>query len=232
MSTVAFDYGFWDLWNLYHKVTFDGANRIIYVNEGETDLDIKLNIYSAWKEWAAASPDNALWLPAIRTIGGDPTTAGQYAGDAYFLRNGWKLYVDLTKVRITGALFSDDFTSAYYAYDGTIQYPVQVSSIVVGSAQIADSTTIQSSLTTIDSTTQSTNTIVAGIDTVVDDTNTKVTALQSTNAEILAKVLEVWQLMGLDLSNPKTITDTSITVNGITLSIGQPDANTTTVARS
>lgn len=215
---ITFNYGFWDLWSLYHKVTFDGANRIIYVNPEVTELDIKIDVYSNWKEWTKAMPENAGWLPAIRTIGGDPTITGEFAGDIYFLINNWKLYVDLTKVRITGALFSDNFSSAYYTYSGTIQYPAQVSSIVVGSAQLADSESISNSLSSIQSTTTS--------------TNTTVNSISSSNATILAKVLEVWQLMGLDLSNPKTITDTSITVGGITLSIGQPNATSTTVTRT
>ena len=215
---LTFNYGFWDLWALYQKVTFDGANRIIYVNPEVTELDIKIDVYSNWKEWIKAMPENAGWLPAIRTIGGDPTVTGEFAGDIYFLINNWKLYVDLTKVRITGALFSDNFTSAYYNYAGTIQYPAQVSSIVVGSAQIADSGNITNSLSSIQSTTNA--------------TNATVNSLSSSNAAILAKVLEVWQLMGLDLSNPKTITDSSITVGGVTISIGQPNANTTNVTRT
>lgn len=217
MQTI-FNYGFWELWSLYHKVTFDGANRIIYVNPEVTELDIKIDVYSNWKEWIKAVPENAGWLPAIRTIGGDPTITGEFAGDIYFLINGWKIYLDLTKVRITGALFSDDFDSAYYTYNGITQYPAQVSSIVVGSAQLADSESISNSLSSIQSTTTS--------------TNTTVNSISSSNATILAKVLEVWQLMGLDLSNPKTITDTSITVGGITLSIGQPNATSTTVTRT
>ena len=196
MNTVL-NYGHWDLWQLYQKVTFDGANRIIRVNPGVTELNIKSDIYSDWKEWVRSSSDNAVWLPAIRTIGGDPTVEGQFAGDIYFLINDWKLYIDLTKVKVTGVLFSDDYEAAYFSYDDVIQYPVQVSSIVSGSAQLVNS----------DSITQANN-------------------------EILNKVLEVWQLMGLDLSNPKTITDSSITVNGITLTIGQPDKDTTTVTRS
>lgn len=130
MVGIVTYYNYWDLWSLYHKVTFDGANRIILVNEGVTELNIKEEVYSDWKEWVAAMPDNALWPPAIRTIGGDPTVTGQFAGDIYFLQNGWKLYIDLTKVRVSGALFSDDYDSAYYDYQGNIQYPAQVSSIV------------------------------------------------------------------------------------------------------
>ena len=127
---AAANYGFWDLWRLYHKVTFDGANRIIRVNEGVTELNIQTDVYSDWKEWVKSMPDNATWLPAIRTVGGDPTVDGQKAGDLYFLINNWKLYIDLTKVKVTGVLFSDNFDSAYFDNNGIIQFPAVVSSLV------------------------------------------------------------------------------------------------------
>jgi hypothetical protein len=122
----------WNLWTLYHKVTFDGANRIIRVNEGVTELDIQKDIYSDWKEWVSSFNDNAVWLPAVRTTGGDPTVEGQKSGDIYFLINNWKLYIDLTKVKVTGVLFSDNFDSAYYDFNGNIQFPAQVASLVSG----------------------------------------------------------------------------------------------------
>ena len=130
MPSLIFNYGSWDLWRLYHKVTFDGVNRIITVNEGVTTLDIKKDIYSDWKEWAQLRGDNATWAPAVRSTGGDPTVSGQRSGDIYFLLNNWKLYMDLTQVKVTGVLFSDDFDSAYYNYAGNIQYPAQVASLV------------------------------------------------------------------------------------------------------
>lgn len=186
----------WDLWQNYHKVTFDGKNRIITVNPGVTDIDIQKDIYSSWKEWTNSYVDNGRWLPAIRTVGGDPTIEGEFAGDIYFLINNWKLQVDVKQVKVTGVLFSDDFESAYFTEEGIIQFPAKVSSVVTGAAQIANSDTIT-----------------------------------ETNSDILSKVIELWQVMGLDLNNPKTITDSSITVNGITITIGQPDVDTTTVTR-
>lgn len=204
-------YGNWDLWTLYHKCIFDGINKLIIVSDGVTSLDIQEDVYSAWKEWSNLSSDNAKWPPAIRTIGGDPTIQGEFAGDIYFLINGWKLQYDPRFVAVTGVLFSDDFSTAYYSYEGAELFPAQVTSIVSGSAQIANSDQITQSLGTLQS---------------------DIGNLSTANSEILSKVLEVWQLMGLDVTNPKTITDTSITVNGITLTIGQPDSNTTTVTRN
>lgn len=138
---AVLNYGSYDLWQNYHKVTFDGSNKIIRVNEGVTTLDIKNDIFSDWKEWVITRTDNASWLPALRSIGGDPTVDGQTAGDIYFLINGWKLYIDLTKVAVTGTLFSDDFTTAYYDFNGNAQFPVQVSSLVSGITTSSGGTT-------------------------------------------------------------------------------------------
>jgi hypothetical protein len=112
-----------------HKVVFDGANKRITVNPGVADLDIRSDVYSAWKEWARIL-ENGKFAAALRTIGGDPTIAGQRAGDIYFLINGWKLVIDLTQTRVNGALFSDDYDTAYYNDSLVPLYPVTVSSLV------------------------------------------------------------------------------------------------------
>lgn len=83
-------YGFWDYWNLYHKVTFDGPNRLILVNYGETELDVGQDIYSDWKEWWQLE-DYSKYPQAISTIGGESLGAGQYVGATYFLENGWRI---------------------------------------------------------------------------------------------------------------------------------------------
>ena len=197
MSNLALYYGYYSQWELYHKVTFDGLNKLILVNDGVTELDIKEDVYSAWKEWVSSFNDNAKWEPAIRSTGGDPTVGSRFSGDIYFLINGWKLLIDFTKVRVTGVLFSDDFDTAYYAYDLTSQYAVQVSSIV--------------------------NTVSEGI---------SASAVTPILLEVQNRMKEVWQKQGLDISNGVTLTDTSITVDGITITIGQPDKDTTTVQRT
>lgn len=98
-------------WLLYHKVVFDGINRLIIINPGEPTISVKNDIYSSWKEWARLR-DNAKFLPAIRTTGGDPVGGGQFTGDSYFTINNWQVYVsDATE--INGILYSDNFPSPF-----------------------------------------------------------------------------------------------------------------------
>lgn len=103
--------GHWDFWSLYHKVTFDGVRRLIVVNSGEKSIDMKVDVYSSWKEWARLD-DYAKFEPALRAVGGDPVGPGMFAGDLYFLINGWKIYVD-HEVELTGIVYSDDGSSPF-----------------------------------------------------------------------------------------------------------------------
>lgn len=127
---AALVWGAWSPdWALESKVSFDGINKIIYVHPEVTSLDIRQDIYSAWIDWVVLR-DNAKFLPVLRVTGFDPIGAGQYTGDTYFLINGWKLSVNLAKVRVTGVLYSDNYDTAYFTSDLTPQYPATVSSLV------------------------------------------------------------------------------------------------------
>lgn len=129
---LAIYFGQWDYWQTNHNVTIDGLNRRIVVNPGVLNLDIQTDVYSNWKEWARIE-DNLKYSMAIRTIGGDPTALGHKAGDIYFMTNRWVLVVDLTKVRISGVLYSDDYESALIdPTTGEAVYSALVSSLVTG----------------------------------------------------------------------------------------------------
>lgn len=116
-------------WELRDKVSFDGETRIIYVHPEVTALDIRADVYTSWIDWVALR-DNSKFLPAMRYTGLDPIGSGVFTGDTYFLINGWKLSVDLLKVRVTGVLFSDNYDTAYYTPELVPQYPATVSAIV------------------------------------------------------------------------------------------------------
>lgn len=97
---------FSEQWLLNHPVDFDGANKKIYVAPSVPQLNVKADLYGNWKEWVQLY-DNAKYLPAFRTIGGDPVGGGQLAGDLYFLTNDWQLIVD-HPITISGILYSDN----------------------------------------------------------------------------------------------------------------------------
>jgi|GEM_PF-3238281 len=128
---LAVNFGHWEAWELRHKVTFDPAQRLAFVNSDVTTIDVKTDLYSDWKEWARLH-ENLRFPPAIRAIGGDPTTGGQTAGDIYFLRNNWRLVIDLAHTQITGVLFSDDYDTPLLSPSLEQAYQSVVSSLVTG----------------------------------------------------------------------------------------------------
>lgn len=114
MSWLTANYGYWEFWEGYnpsagtfgnHKVTFDGDNKHIIINSEETEIYVKNDIYSNWKEWTQVR-ENAKYLDAIRTTGGDPVGGGLYAGDIYFTVNGWKVVVN-EQVVVNGIIYDD-----------------------------------------------------------------------------------------------------------------------------
>lgn len=74
------------------KVTFSGSTKQIIVKPNVTEIDVKIDLYSDWKEWVLED-SNARYLEAFRTFGGDPTISGQYAPSYFFLTNGWRIVV-------------------------------------------------------------------------------------------------------------------------------------------
>ena len=92
MSMLPMFYNQWGYWNLFNKVTFDGVNKLIIINDEVTEIDVKRDIYSAWKEWVLVGGHvNAKYLAAIRGTGGDPLGGGTFLDGYFFLLNGWKL---------------------------------------------------------------------------------------------------------------------------------------------
>ena len=117
-----------DLWQLYHKVTFDGENRKIIVNDGELDIDVKIDLYSDWKEWAQKR-DHLKYLPAMRAVGGDPTVAGAKLGSTFFTINNWQIVISESTV-FDGNLFSDDYDTPFITADGAKVARSQFSNLV------------------------------------------------------------------------------------------------------
>jgi len=110
-------HSFWDDLADQLKVTFDGPNKLIIINANVADLDIKTDVYSAWKRWVMRD-NNAAYLAALRVTGGDPIGGGQFTGDVYFLINNWRMFIDHTCM-VTGVLYSDDYDSPWMPAGGT-----------------------------------------------------------------------------------------------------------------
>lgn len=108
------------------KVTFNGNNKIIQIMTGVTSIDVKEDLYSAWKEWVLEE-DNSKWPEAMRSVGGDPLTAGRYLGSTYFLMNGWKMkpWSGHHTLVINGNIYSEDASNMFVAADGAYNVQIQ-----------------------------------------------------------------------------------------------------------
>lgn len=148
-----------DIWNLYHKVTFDGPNRCIIVNDGETLVNIQDDVYSSWKEWSKQR-DYLKFLPACRTVGGDPTVEGNFLGATFFTINNWQIQIS-DNTDFVGNIFSDDFSSPFKTEANVKLAQAQVSNLIdkisintddLIAAGIATTGTISDQTTTIQNT--------------------------------------------------------------------------------
>ncbi len=116
---LLLNYGGWQFWEAYdpnttfagQKVTFDGPNRLILINDGVTEIDFRENIYSNWKEWTLVNDyTNARYAQALSVVGGDPLPGDRILGSTFFLENGWKIrsWEGDHILTITGNVFSRD----------------------------------------------------------------------------------------------------------------------------
>lgn len=141
------NYGFWEPWTNPQRVTFDGDNKIIYVNYGVTEIDVKTDVYSAWKEWIL-DPEhfNSKYLPAVRSVGGDPLVGGQFLGSTFFLTNGWRMktWEGDHRLIVIGNIFTDEGDPVFVPTPGyAIVIESQVSSLttVAGTYPVVPSST-------------------------------------------------------------------------------------------
>lgn len=91
------------------KFTVDTTNKLFIAKSAIVSFNVKVDLYSDAKEhWITDSTAFKFDFP-IRTIGGDSVGGGQFAGDLYFLRDGWKIRPDEANhtLTITGNLFLD-----------------------------------------------------------------------------------------------------------------------------
>lgn len=136
------------------KVSWDGFNKIIYVNEGVTTLDVKADLYSAWKEWLLGNvenPSGSGWPRAISAIGGEPLNDTLNVGSTFFLENGWRIQPFASKLpyvlTVNGNLFTREAGGNPFLFAEGVSVNLTRSNIV--DQLVATSTITQSDLQNI-----------------------------------------------------------------------------------
>jgi len=138
----------WTFWEAYdpesgtyggQKVTFDGPNKLILINDGETEIDFRVDVYSNWKEWLL-SAENAKYEEAISVIGGDPLPGNRILGSTFFLENGWRIrsWEGDHILTITGNVFTREGDDPVLPSEGEHKITVNfnTSTLVEGGRQI------------------------------------------------------------------------------------------------
>jgi hypothetical protein len=76
-------------------------------------VDVKIDLYSDWKEFVKLA-DNARFAQAFDVTGGDPIPGGQFISGSFFLRNdlGWRIQTtdEDQDVTFNGNLYARDST--------------------------------------------------------------------------------------------------------------------------
>lgn len=82
-------------------------------------LDVKEDVYSAWKTWAVQGT-NTRFLLAFSAIGGDQISEGKFLGTTYFLENGWKIrpFEGDHLLTVSGNMYSRDGSSPFVSTVG------------------------------------------------------------------------------------------------------------------
>ena len=217
-----------EYWNLYHKVTFDGVNKLILINDGVTEIDIQEDIYSAWKEWVLYD-NNARYLKAIDTVGGEPTVAGQRLDVTYFLINGWKIkpFTGSYKLSIIGNIFDVNGENIIVPADIIDGEPNNINintntSVIVRKVEVegqnVDLSEIESQLSLQNIKLGEIDGKLVGIENILaSPLNANLVGEQETVLnDIYDKLIDIWRVHGLDPNNNMTVGKNGRTVAGIT----------------
>jgi hypothetical protein len=239
---MASYYGFWNYWNLYHKVTFDGVNRLILINEGVTDVDVLIDLYSAWKEWSLIE-DNTKYLNAFSVNGGDPLPGNIKLDATFFLINGWKIkpYPGTYDLQINGNLYDRDGASIKVPADINPLFPNNISvnlnlSTIVRRVDVETTSTGSGEYTGIvtASLVPPQSQSLSNIETLAIAQSASLQAMQLTIDIMNQKLIELWQVHGLDPTASLYVNKTSRVVGDIVQVIvnnGTGSAAETTIAR-
>lgn len=190
-------YGFWEYWNLYHKVTFDGEKRLIIINPGVTEINVQRDIYSAWKEWLLQQAySNKQYEEVMGVVGGDPTIGEQFLDTTFFLLNGWRLKPQPGSytLNIDGNIFDVDGAAIFKPADVIEGNPNNINintntSVIV--RRIEHEVEIAALSEAESDAIINTNDIVQGLDSKVDNLDTDITNLSGSLYSVNNHILEI-----------------------------------------
>jgi hypothetical protein len=194
--------------------TFDGSDRIISVDTAPVAGEMTLytdEMYAYWKQWVHDGT-GAGYFPAFRSSGGEFTAEDQARGSWYFLINQWRFrpYAADHRLVINGNLrVTSDNTEDSTAAGSPFTYPA-------GNYAIHIETEFS---------TQSLKQIVSGASVLQADEREQLMAIPT------EKIIEMYQIAGLDITAPMTVTPSSRVAGDISLAITGDGSTSTTVTR-
>lgn len=109
------------------NISFDRYGKQIFLSESIAKIDLA-DVYSRSVDWLAQDENLKVELP-MRYSGYDPIPGG-FTGATFFMTNGWKLVYNPNTTAITGVLFSEDYDTGYWTYNGLPIYPIMVAATV------------------------------------------------------------------------------------------------------
>jgi len=108
-------------------ISFDTYGKQVFIAESVAKVDLS-EVCSRGVDWVAQD-ENSKFNPPMRYSGYDPIP-GSFTGATYFMTNGWKLVFNPNTTAISGVLFSEDYDTGYWAYNGLPIFPITVAATV------------------------------------------------------------------------------------------------------
>lgn len=107
--------------------TFDRYAKCVYIISGTPNVDLA-DMWSKYLEWLSQD-ENTRNKIGMKYSGFDAIPSG-FTGATFFMVNGWKCVYNPNTTTISGVLYSENYGTAYWGYDGNPIYPISVSSVV------------------------------------------------------------------------------------------------------
>jgi hypothetical protein len=97
---------------------FDGPNKLIYVQSPTSSFDAQ-ELYSDWKRWIISDIENAKYLSAMKSIGGNAISQTKHIAGYIELLNDWRIkpYDGNYTLTVIGNLFATGGESPFINAD-------------------------------------------------------------------------------------------------------------------